>query len=219
MIFLSYYFFDFQVEVFQKGSQVTVLSSPESSRAFRPPHIDLPSDSDQSWRRTETVGPSQQYQEINGFKQEKPRKGKTDGVSTVYIQSSSDYERRRPKDVQRVDYSSETTCPRYRSHRDRSVKSLDLDADTSGQDTLTRPAKPPPPRKPLRLSIQRATSLQSMQLPVVASKRSKHKAAPPPPPPVNDNPDTDSSYSAFRWHGHFHKNRSKGRSQGGEKWC
>lgn len=197
---------------------MTVLSSPESSRAFRPSHMDLPSDSDQSWRRNETVGPSQQYQDINGFRTEKPRtKSKTDGVSTVYIQSSSDYERRRPKDLHRIDYSSETTCPRYRSHRDRSVKSLDLDADTSGQDTLSRPVKPEPPRKPLRLSIQRATSLQSMQLPA-ASKRSKHKAvAPPPPPPIEE---TDSSYGAFRWPGHFHKNRSKGRTlHAGEKWC
>lgn len=52
----------------------------------------------------------------------------------------------------------------------RSVKSLDFDSDNESKqisDTVSevRAVRPTPPKKPLRLSLQRAQSLQTVELP------------------------------------------------------
>lgn len=47
----------------------------------------------------------------------------------------------------------------------RSVKSLDFDSETESKPTTeSRTVRPTPPKKPLRLSLQRAQSLQTVEL-------------------------------------------------------
>lgn len=47
----------------------------------------------------------------------------------------------------------------------RSVKSLDFDSETESKpNTESRTVRPTPPKKPLRLSLQRAQSLQTVEL-------------------------------------------------------
>lgn len=172
--------------------------------------------------------------------------------------SLSDLERSSRKNGQyysrMIDYSSETSCPRYRSHRDRSVKSLDLDADEEAKIRcksnrsdveIMDHNKPTPPKKPIRLSIHRATSLQNVEVGynnlhnVVRKMKRSHKGEAPQPPgfnemKVNGNEGNmsesnisrtssraeswitpDSNSSPFRWPGQYHRNKSKS----GEKWC
>lgn len=155
-----------------------------------------------------------------------------------------------------VDYSSETSCPKYRPHKDRSVKSLDLDGYEERSRHKERhdgePAengKPTPPKKPIRLSIHRATSLQNVETgyslhnAIRKMKRSHKSEAPQPPvaPPevkVNGNDESHSvngdfansrtSSRAESWVNHSDGSQSpfrwpgqhhRPRTKVNEKWC
>jgi peptidoglycan hydrolase-like amidase len=71
----------------------------------------------------------------------------------------------------RIKHTSSKTATSIKSHDDRSIKSLDFESDigqtTNYDDYASEPVptpklRPAPPKKPLRLSLQRAKSLQAV---------------------------------------------------------
>ncbi|XP_037941027.1 uncharacterized protein LOC119673977 [Teleopsis dalmanni] len=83
--------------------------------------------------------------------------------SVEHLNHYNGFERRR--DIPR---SSDTLALRNRQPSDmRSVKSLDFESENETKplnDTQVRTIRPTPPKKPLRLSLQRAQSLQTVEL-------------------------------------------------------
>lgn len=125
--------------------------------------------------------------------------------------SLSDLERstRRPNNnySQIVDYSSETSCQRNTPLRDRRTETdeesiLVHKSEQSGSESGRLSCKPTPPKKPVRLSVNKALSLQnvdsshSLQSTVRKIKR-YHKGEAPPPPILQKNKvnGNDNQYS------------------------
>ena len=86
-----------------------------------------------------------------------------------------------------LDYSSETGCLKYKSFRDKKIETDEESSYLKISEPENGRIKPTPPKKPIRLSINRATSLQNFEKGysvqnVVRKIRRSYKGEAPPPP-------------------------------------
>nr|XP_033329117.1 uncharacterized protein LOC117221889 isoform X1 [Megalopta genalis] len=185
-----------QVQVFQKGPQVTALvanlpdlnvrnsmelrqslptirhrHSDQPKRLIDPKNlkeIDVPSDN-----VTNSHNKSRTRQKQQGFH----ITGSTTSLDCKQVQMQTQLQRRRPPRIesaiehlsknrrnssqtQSLDFDSEPTYYRFQDTQSRASETSDASMVYGSQDTKSRPA---PPKKPLRLSLHRAASLQSVE--------------------------------------------------------
>ncbi|KAK6638138.1 hypothetical protein RUM44_008563 [Polyplax serrata] len=163
------------------------------------------------------------------------------GSASDNLYSLSDMERSSRKSGHNrgrvVDYSSETSYQRYKSLGDKKMET-DEESGCAKKSELSESEsgriKPTPPKKPIRLSINRATSLQNVEMSgytiqsAMRKIKRSHKSEAPPPPILQENKLNGSQHSMSDLTGirkpvksefwnHTNHHRSMNRID--EKWC